>query len=397
MRISTNLLHTQGLTAMQRQQSQLAQTQNQLSSNQKWFSASDDPVGFGAAQGLDRQLAQIARYQSSADAANHRLSVEEGALAEGIDVLQRVRELTLQANSAGQSAQSRAAIGVELEALREQMLGIANRDDGQGRYIFAGSADGSAPFSWTGSAASYSGDQQVRNAQIGATRMIAEGDAGDAVFLNLRSGNGTFAISAATTNSGASQLTASKVVDAQSWDGGSYSITFGSGSYQVLDSGSNVVQSGSYSAGSAIRFRGVEVSFSGTPASGDSYNLAPSQSQDVLALIDKLAGMMGSPQDSAAQRGQWQTELQQGLTELDAAQAHFSDLRAGVGVRLNAAEQASTQLGAQELSAQEALSDLRDLDYAEAATRLQMQLTALQAAQQTYTRVQGLSLFDYLR
>ncbi|MDP9140591.1 MAG: flagellar hook-associated protein FlgL [Pseudomonadota bacterium] len=397
MRISTSMLHNQGLAAMQRQQSQLAQTQNQLSSNQKWFSASDDPVGFGTAEGLDRQLAQIARYQSNAETANHRLLIEEDALAEGIDVLQRARELTLQANSAGQSDQSRAVIAIELNALREQLLGVANRDDGQGRYIFAGSADGVAPFSWNGSAANYAGDQQVRSAQLGATRMVAEGDAGDAVFMGQRSGNGTFAVNAATTNTGGAQLAAAKVVDVSAWDNASYTVQFNAGNYEVRDSGNAVVQSGSYSAGSAISFRGIELSFSGTPANTDTYTVSPSQSQDVLALIDKLARLVATPQNDAGQRGQWQTALQQGLTELDAAQAHFSDLRATVGVRLAAAEDASGQLGAQKLHAQEALSDVRDLDYAEAATRLQMQLTALQAAQQTYTRVQGLSLFDYLR
>jgi len=42
------------------------------------------------------------------------------------------------------------------------------------------------------------------------------------------------------------------------------------------------------------------------------------------------------------------------------------------------------------------LSDIQDVDYAEAISRLNLQLTALQAAQQTYVKVQGLSLFNYL-
>ena len=42
------------------------------------------------------------------------------------------------------------------------------------------------------------------------------------------------------------------------------------------------------------------------------------------------------------------------------------------------------------------LSDLRDVDIAEAASRLSLQITALEAAQQTLVRVQGLSLFRLL-
>jgi len=43
------------------------------------------------------------------------------------------------------------------------------------------------------------------------------------------------------------------------------------------------------------------------------------------------------------------------------------------------------------------LSNLRDLDYTEAASRLSLQMTALQAAQQTFQRVQGMSLFNLLK
>ncbi|HEY0973302.1 MAG TPA: flagellar hook-associated protein FlgL [Solimonas sp.] len=397
MRVSTGMLHQQGLAAMQRQQAQLAQTQNQLATNRKWASAADDPAGYAAAQGLDRQLAQLTQHQSNAEAARHRLLMEENALAESVDLMQRARELAIQANSAGQSAESRAVIAKELALMRESLLALANRDDGQGRYLFAGSADAQAPFSWSGGAALYAGDQQVRTAQIGSARSIAEGDAGDAVFLNLSTGNGRYAVSADASNSGSSQLTATKLYDAGLWDGGSYSVTFNAGTYEVRDAGNAVIQSGSYQAGSVVRFRGVELSFSGVPADGDRYSVAPSQTQDALALVDKLARLIASPQDDAAARARWQTALQQGLSELDAAQLHFSDLRAGVGLRLSAADDAADLASAQRVQVQDALSDLRDLDYAEAASRLQQQLTALQAAQQTYLRVQGLSLFDYLR
>lgn len=43
-----------------------------------------------------------------------------------------------------------------------------------------------------------------------------------------------------------------------------------------------------------------------------------------------------------------------------------------------------------------ALSEVQDLDYAEAVSRLNQQLLALQASQQSFIKVQGLSLFDYL-
>jgi flagellar hook-associated protein 3 FlgL len=49
------------------------------------------------------------------------------------------------------------------------------------------------------------------------------------------------------------------------------------------------------------------------------------------------------------------------------------------------------------LQIQQALSDVQDLDYAEASTRLAKNLTALQAVRETFSKLSNLSLFNYLR
>ncbi|MDD3764937.1 MAG: flagellar hook-associated protein FlgL [Nevskiales bacterium] len=397
MRISTAQMFRQGIEQMQRQQFALARTQQQISTGLRWTSAADDPANWAAAEGLQNLVDQNAQYQSNAEAAMHRLYIEEDALASGIDVLNRVRELVIQGNTASQSDESRAAISQELDSLREQLLTVANRDDGQGRYIFAGSSDSAEPFSWDGSAAIYGGDQQVREAQIGTRRTIAESDAGSDVFMRLKTGNGSFAVSADAANAGSVQLSSAKTYDAGLWDGGTYSVSFTGSDYEVRDAGNTVIQTGPYTSGAAIRFQGVELSLEGTPAAGDRFTVGPSQPQDAMALVDKLARLLEAPQDTPAQKAQVQTAMHQGLTELDDAQLHFSSVRAGVGLRLRAADDAVAQLGAQQLHAEEALSNLRDVDVAEAISNLQQQMLTLQAAQQTYMSVQGLSLFDYLR
>ncbi len=397
MRISTAQMFRQGIEQMQRQQFALARTQQQISTGLRWTSAADDPANWAAAEGLQNLVDQNAQYQSNAEAAMHRLYIEEDALASGIDVLNRVRELVIQGNTASQSDESRAAISQELDSLREQLLAVANRDDGQGRYIFAGSSDSAEPFSWDGSAAIYGGDQQVREAQIGTRRTIAESDAGSDVFMRLKTGNGSFAVSADAANAGSVQLSSAKTYDAGLWDGGTYSVSFTGSDYEVRDAGNAVIQTGPYTSGAAIRFQGVELSLEGTPAAGDRFTVGPSQPQDAMALVDKLARLLEAPQDTPAQKAQVQTAMHQGLTELDDAQLHFSSVRAGVGLRLRAADDAVAQLGAQQLHAEEALSNLRDVDVAEAISNLQQQMLTLQAAQQTYMSVQGLSLFDYLR
>jgi flagellar hook-associated protein 3 FlgL len=71
-------------------------------------------------------------------------------------------------------------------------------------------------------------------------------------------------------------------------------------------------------------------------------------------------------------------------------------VRAKVGARLNALD---TQKEISEeliLQSEKTLSGIQDLDYAEAISSLNLQLVGLQASQQAFTRIQNLSLFNYL-
>ncbi len=64
--------------------------------------------------------------------------------------------------------------------------------------------------------------------------------------------------------------------------------------------------------------------------------------------------------------------------------------------RINAIEQQSSVNEALSFSLEKSISEISDLDYAEAITRLTQQLTGLEASQQTFTRVQNLSLFNFI-
>src|SRR3546814_8244407 len=99
---------------MMRQQEKIATTQNQLSSNQKWKTAADDPAGWAQAQSYDQLVAQTRQYTSNAQAAQQRLQLSEDTIASGVGLLQPVRELVVQANTATQSADTRKTIADQL-------------------------------------------------------------------------------------------------------------------------------------------------------------------------------------------------------------------------------------------------------------------------------------------
>ena len=84
------------------------------------------------------------------------------------------------------------------------------------------------------------------------------------------------------------------------------------------------------------------------------------------------------------------------LTQLDNAMERLDQGRARIGGRMNAIENQREIHDSFTLIMEENRSRLEDLDYAEAVARLQQQMLTLQASQQTFMKIEGLSLFNYL-
>jgi flagellar hook-associated protein 3 FlgL len=397
MRVSTADFYRQNIDAIQRQQSNVLRVQNQLSSGKKLLTASDDPTGAAHGLSLDQALSANGRYTDNTQLATERLGFEENALSAVNDSLNSVRERVLQGNGGTLGDSDRQSLAQDLRQSLLQIINYANTPDAEGRYIFAGSNDSAAPFSVAASGTTYTGDDVVRHLQIGPQRFVQTGDSGSDIFLRIKSGNGTFSLAASAANTGTATIASSKLSNAAAYDGGTYTVSFNGGNYQVLDAGNAVVGSGAYTAGDSIQFRGIDLTVTGTPANGDSFTVRPSQQQDLFTTIRNLADLLDTPTASSSTlRAQVQTGVLEGLTSLQTAQDKIIDARAALGARLQSADDSSSQLSAQALQINTALSGLRDIDYAEAAGRLNQQLTGLQAAQQSFAKVQGLTLFNYL-
>ena len=113
MRVSTQGSYLTGLTAIQRLQAALDQTQRQISSGRRILKPSDDPIAASRAIELRESISRLSQFDRNANIGTNRLAQEESVLTSVNDVLQRVRELSLQANNATQSNESRGQIAVE--------------------------------------------------------------------------------------------------------------------------------------------------------------------------------------------------------------------------------------------------------------------------------------------
>jgi len=300
MRLSTSQIFQQAVSSMQSKQTDMAKTQMQLSTGKNNLSPSDDPAAATRIMDLNNVIETNSQYQRNADFANTRLFMEEAVLTEVGDILQRTRELSVQANNDTLSATDRQSIAFEVRENIGALVQLANSTDATGEYLFAGFKTDTVPFTDDGAGNfTYEGDQGQRNLQIGARRQVAIGDSGNDVFMKVDDGAG-----------------------------------------------------------------GVNSMFS--------------------ALYDFVTDLEANTPSATT------------LTRLDSALDSVLSTRTSVGARLNTIENQKSANDSFSLLLQENRSSLEDLDYAEAVSRFERQLLALQASQQTFVKIQGLSLFNYL-
>lgn len=398
MRISNDTLRSAFLAALDDARRRVLDTQKQVSTGLRVNAPSDDPVAAARVAHLDASLARLDQYQKNAVFARHQLALEEEALGEAIATLQRIRDLALQANNSTASNADRELIAGEIAELRAALLSIANTTDVDGRYLFGGYRESATPFTVAADGSVvYNGDQGQRVLQLSDSRFVAINDSGAEVFQRVREGNGTFVLDVGSANTGTGTPAASSVLDATAWVSGTYTVTFLTPTtYEVRDGANAVVASGSFTPSQSLTFLGVEIRIDGEPAAGDTFTLRPSAQRDVFSMIDRLIAAVGSPATGPASRAQLHGNVGQRLLDLDNALARLVEVRGELGARLRAVEQQEGLNADFAVHLGTTLSAVRDLDYAEALSRLSQELFGLDAAQQAFARAANLSLFRYL-
>jgi flagellar hook-associated protein 3 FlgL len=397
MRISSASLHATALIAMQQQQLALSKLQNQVALGKRVQTPADDPIAAVHILELQRALQEAEQYKANSTSVSNRLALEEQALRDVGDVLSRVQTLAVQANNAPVGFEDRKMIVAELRTRLDELMSIANRKDAGGEYLFGGYSTGTQPFSRSNAGIQYYGDQGSRMLQISATQRVADSHSGYDVFLNVPEGNGTFVLGASATNAGEGTLGAGTVMNRGAWIPDDYTLEFTSatGDYRILDGNGDEVTTGTYTNGSAIEFRGVKVEMTGMPAENDTFTISRSRTEDVFTTLSNLIDTLSD--DSVSNSAQFHSAMAVTMSQLERAADHILQVRAEVGARMSGLDAAEAAREDQIVELSRVKSELEDLDYADALTRMNQKLVGLQAAQASYMQISQLSLFNYLR
>jgi len=406
MRVSTNQAQQVAINSMLEQQEKLSKTQKQVATGKRIFKPSEDPVGAAKVVDLKVSLKTIAQYQNNIEAARARLGIEESILGSSTNILQRIRELAIAANNGTQTNETRKFISEEIKQLLEEVIDMANMTDGAGDYIFSGSKTNYRPFVGNEDGEyNYQGDDTQRNIQIGAKRIIATSDTGTDVFRSIKDGNTEFSTFDSDTNTGTGIIDPGSQTG--SFDDGTYAIIFDKKesndplepiTYKIIDEkNQEVIPAGTrYVEGASIEFKGVRVFVEGEPNPEDFFVIRPSENQDIFTTLNNFVEALQKPRGSADKLAALHNDVNRAILGIDNSIGRVLDVRSSIGARLQALDAQEKINEDYTLQIRTTLSGIEDLDYAEAVSELNLKLTGLQASQKAFTRVQNISMFDYI-
>ncbi|WP_291915299.1 flagellar hook-associated protein FlgL [Limnohabitans sp.] len=303
MKISTSFLFDRATERMSAIQNKLATTQAQMAEGKQILAPSAAPDQAAAIQRLKGEVQRQDSHMRTLEVAMRRYTAEETALSSSNDILIRMKELGIQAANDTLAPDDRKAIGVEMKALRDQLLSLGNTRDNSGNYLFSGTRVNTPAFAEDANGnVVYQGDQTQTRIPAGVERTVQFTRAGTDVFSRVVRDDGQAV-----------------------------------GFFDALDQ----------------MIEGINTSRTGKIQQG----------------IADITQMHNSLTLSQAQNGSDQVVVQSQLDVLDE----------------------------NTLRIKSTLSEIEDLDYAEAVARMNKEMMGMEAAMGSFAKISGLSLFDYIR
>lgn len=305
IRISSQQIFSSGISRLQDLNASLQQTSQQVSTGKRVNQPSDDPVAAARILKLDQEVARIEQFQRNAGLAENRLQQEENAISSMLDVVQRVRELTVQAGNGALTPSDRQSIASELRERLDQLATLGNARDASGEYIFSG-FQGEVPAfgknisgNWV-----YQGDEGQRKLELDEGVTVPISDHGKGLFVDIASADRTFFAEAGGDNVSGARISTGMVVDQDLYNqfydnngGVDLEVRFvangGSPSgldYEVVtrEQPPTTVATGNFISGESIRFEGVQFEIHGTPDVNDTFDIKTSERQGMFTSIEKL-------------------------------------------------------------------------------------------------------------
>lgn len=412
VRFSTLQINRQGLNGLLDVQAAATKTQQQISTGKRVLTPGDDPIAASRILQLSQELELNARYSANAGELQNRLEREDVALSSINDLLQRAQELVLQTGDGALAQEQRRFISIEMKGIVDSMAQTMNSRDGNGNYIFAGLNGQDQPYVKGGDGRyRYEGDEGQRSIQLGPSSFIKANDTGKRLFEDVPSSVASLNLAANSTNKASppAEIGSARVTNQAAFNEfypedvviefrplnevDPPTLTF---NVRQVSDGRLLKENQVYQSGELIEFAGATVRVSGSPVVGDTFVVNSTQKKGLLTTLEDFSLQLDNLTDSPDDRALLTESIANTLTNLGNGQTRLLEGQSSVGARLNLVDSVKNSNADVRLATQASLSQLQDLDFAAAISQLSQETFILEAAQASFARVSGLTLFNYL-
>ena len=402
---------------------EISDLQGRIASGTQDPRASADPLRFVRLSAATEQQDTLGRYADNLRLAGDRLDHADTVLAEANQIAQRLGEIALRSATDSTGDDFRSALAAEVEQLRAALIDVANATDGGGESLFAGLSGVRAPFRESAEGhVTYHGDAAVQRLRTSETRSLQTGVSGAEAFLGVERADGQVGSVFDIVDDLAASIGAHPGARESAFaaEGGlrlSLDLGAGSGPTRLTVEGPDgraevAAEVAAGAPGALVAAINAATGQTGVTAGvapdGTSIDLTGAGTVSVSRIVQEgargtgpaaeaVALDAGTPVGAPEALRPLRHDKQAQMDAVDTLQNHFADLRSKVGALGAAAESQGRTVENRQVMIREAVAGLEDLDVAAAITDLRTRLVTLQAAQQSFVKVSGLSLFDYLR
>ena len=416
MRITNNMLVNNMMNNISTNLGRMQKYQNQLASGKKIQVPSDDPIVAARALKYRTDVSELGQFSRNLNDATSWMDMTESTLGNIGDVLQRTRELAVQASNGTNNADDTQKIAKEVDQLRTQAIHLANSTYA-GRYIFSGYKTDKKLINDDGTFATSVANTEAIRYEIGI---------GDSIDINVPGGdmfnNGTDAAGDTFSSlSGNNPITFPVTITTGTndslginVDGEAVTATIPAGNYSDLASLANVVQTAVNvgtltSADINVSVVGNSLSFrSGSAGANSSISIVATSNAAVTLGVDAIT----STPSQTGQKGKLMQDFDSLLTamntgdnatiskligDLDDDMNNMLRIRADVGARQNRLELTGNRLENDNLNFTKLMSDNEDVDMSETIMNLQNEENVYKASLAGGAKIIQPSLVDFLR
>lgn len=400
MRITTNMSFDRSIKYMQNTNTRLDQASKQYNTGLKFDTAAEDPTGMGNKLRLEAEISTYTQYSVNAGLAQDSLGLEETSLSSMYEILGSVKVEMQSAVNGTLDNYNFEAIATSLEESLNLLFDLTNTKTADGEYIFSGNQS-LQPTMVKQSDGTFKcqADSGFRQVKVAPSVKVTTSDSGLGIFEQCQLCR-TASSGAASTISYKDNEQFNKFVNDYYQNDGNNDFTVSvatDGKYELKSLRDNtVLQSGTLGDSKTITFNGMEIKMNGDYTQGalnSTINLDEPKNDNFLNSISRVIDVLRDDNVSHAEK---MSMLASGQVNIEYAKENVNVALGHVGGRLTNIEDVINSNSTLSEIKTQAKANISEVDVYEATENLLKQQTALNFAQQTFSKVNGTTLFDYI-